>query len=125
MAHQWQAHYGEPSRKAYHNKEWGDKIESIGLMPSNTGQPGGKRTGQQMAHYIIPGGLFARVCGVLLSGGFRLAWGEIVAELEGGTGKGKTTRVKFTCPACVANAWGKPDLELICGRCKVEMIGEA
>jgi hypothetical protein len=29
-------------------------MESIGLVPSNTGLPGGKRTGQQMTHYIMP-----------------------------------------------------------------------
>ena len=28
-------------------------------MPSNTGQPGGKRTGQQMTHYILEDGPFA------------------------------------------------------------------
>ena len=129
MAHQWQAHCGTPSRKAYHNHEWGDKMESIGLMPSNTGEPGGKRTGQQMTHYIIQGGLFERVCASLLSDGFRLAWGEITADITvdpgtKGGGKGKTTRVKFTCPGCQANAWGKPTLKLICGDCFVRMIAE-
>jgi predicted SprT family Zn-dependent metalloprotease len=129
MAHQWQAHGGTPSRKAYHNREWAEKMESIGLMPSDTGKPGGKKTGQQMTHYIISGGLFERVCAVLLSDGFKLAWGEIVTECDGGVGgkgggKGKTTRVKFTCPACDVNAWGKPTLKLICGTCLVPMIVE-
>lgn len=129
MVHQWQAYCGTPSRKAYHNKEWADKMESIGLMPSDTGKPGGKRTGQQMTHYIIPGGLFEQVCNTLLSDGFRLAWGEITSDLidEPGTkggGKGKTTRIKFTCPSCNGNAWGKPSLKLICGTCLVSMTIE-
>lgn len=129
MAHQWQEHCGNPSRKGYHNSEWAEKMESIGLMPSDTGQPGGKTTGQRMTHYIIPGGRFERACAALLSDGFKLAWGEIMTELEGdevekGGGKGKTTRVKFTCPACGANAWGKPDLKLICGICLVPMLPE-
>jgi hypothetical protein len=130
MVHQWQEHKGTPSRKSYHNRQWAEKMESLGLMPSDTGAPGGKKTGQKVSHYIIPGGPFARVCALLLSDGFRLAWGEIIAEVaddeeEGsGTGKGKTTRVKFTCPACRANAWGKPDLKLICGVCLVPMRGE-
>lgn len=129
MAHQWQSHCGTPSRKAYHNHQWAEKMESIGLMPSDTGQPGGKKTGQHMTHYIIPGGLFERVCAALLFDGFHLAWGEIVAEIEDdkvkkGVGKGKTTRVRFTCPACGANAWGKPMLKLICGDCLVPMIAE-
>jgi hypothetical protein len=131
MAHQWQEHCGTPSRKAYHNRQWADKMESIGLMPSDTGQPGGKKTGQHMTHYIIPGGPFARACAALLSDGFRLAWGEIVTDIEGvegepgkGGGKTKTTRVKFTCPGCSANAWGKPALKLICGECLVPMEAE-
>lgn len=131
MTHQWQAHCGTPSRNAYHNREWAEKMESIGLMPSNTGIPGGKKTGQQMTHYIISGGLFERVCAALLFDGFHLSWGEIVADIDenqvekgGGSGKGKTTRVRFTCPACDANAWGKPTLKLICGDCLVLMIAE-
>jgi hypothetical protein len=35
-------------------------MERIGLMPSATGAPGGRRTGQRMTHYIIRGGLFDR-----------------------------------------------------------------
>lgn len=131
MTHQWQAHCGTPSRKAYHNREWAEKMESIGLMPSDTGQPGGKKTGQHMTHYIIHGGLFERVCATLVFEGFHIAWGEIVAEIDDGqvdidkgSGKGKTTRVRFTCPVCDANAWGKPTLKLICGNCMVLMIAE-
>ena len=127
MVHQWQSYFGTPSRNAYHNREWGEKMESIGLMPSNTGKPGGKKTGQQMTHYIIPGGPFDRACAALLSEGFRLAWGEIVEEVEddtGGKGVGKGTRVKFTCPKCGANAWGKATLKLICGVCLVTMQPE-
>ena len=60
MAHCWQAHYGMPSRAGYHNREWAAKMEALGLMPSDTGKPGGKRTGQRMAHYLISGGRFAQ-----------------------------------------------------------------
>lgn len=40
MCHLWQQHYGTPSQRTYHNKEWADKMESIGLMPSTTGKIG-------------------------------------------------------------------------------------
>jgi len=40
MCHLWQQDYGHPSR-AYHNKEWAAKMEEVGLIPSDTGQPGG------------------------------------------------------------------------------------
>ena len=128
MAHQWQEHYGKPSRRGYHNREWAKKMESLGLMPSDTGEPSGKKTGQRVSHYILLGGPFAVVCAVLLSDGFKLAWGEIVAEVENddmGIFKGVnaistiSTRVKFTCPRCGANAWGKSSLKLVCGDCEI------
>lgn len=74
MAHEWQFHFGKPGRRGYHNREWADKMEALGLMPSDTGRPGGKRTGERMSHYIIEGGAFDVKCGWLLNDGFRLAW---------------------------------------------------
>jgi predicted SprT family Zn-dependent metalloprotease len=62
MVHLWQAHFGTmKARRAYHNAEWGAKMEAIGLMPSHTGKPGGRKTGQQMADYAIAGGRFEAV----------------------------------------------------------------
>ena len=58
MCHLWQQAFGKPSRSGYHNKEWGNKMQAVGLMPSKTGAPGGKMTGQQMADYPIAGGVF-------------------------------------------------------------------
>ena len=66
MAHLWQYHFGNPGRGRYHNKEWADKMESIGLMPSSTGKPGGAKTGDCMADYAIEGGLFLQSCNCLL-----------------------------------------------------------
>jgi predicted SprT family Zn-dependent metalloprotease len=60
MVHCWQYHFGNPSRKSYHNLEWAKKMIEIGLMPSSTGEPGGKVTGQSMADYIIEEGLFIK-----------------------------------------------------------------
>jgi predicted SprT family Zn-dependent metalloprotease len=61
MCHLWQQEFGKPSRVAYHNREWAFKMELLGLMPSDTGQPGGRRTGQSISHYVIPGGAFEAV----------------------------------------------------------------
>jgi hypothetical protein len=58
MVHLKQYKLGKPSRRHYHNKEWAAEMKLIGLQPSSTGAPGGKETGQQMSHYIIPGGAF-------------------------------------------------------------------
>jgi len=61
MTHLWQQEFGKPSRTSYHNKQWAKKMESIGLMPSDTGEPGGSRTGQYMTQYIIKDGPFETV----------------------------------------------------------------
>lgn len=74
MAHLWQQHFGQPGRGRYHNEEWAQKMESIGLMPSSTGQPGGKRTGDMMADYPIAGGRFLTACERLLTSDFSLSW---------------------------------------------------
>lgn len=74
MVHAWQFHHGTPGRRGYHNKEWADKMEAIGLMPSSTGAPGGARTGEHMADYAIPGGHFLSVTDALLATGFQVSW---------------------------------------------------
>ena len=74
MVHLWQEHHGKPGRGRYHNDEWANKMERIGLMPSSTGQPGGKRTGDMMADYAITGGRFLSACEALLTGSFKLSW---------------------------------------------------
>lgn len=74
MCHLWQMQYGTPSAKTYHNREWAEKMESIGLMPSSTGRVGGKKTGQNMGDYPISGGLFLSVSNELHAKGFIVAW---------------------------------------------------
>lgn len=72
--HQWQLHYGKPSRQCYHNREWASKMEEIGLMPSDTGLPGGKMVGQAVRDYCVPGGRFEQATVALLQSGFLLSW---------------------------------------------------
>lgn len=74
MAHLWQHHFGDPGRGRYHNAQWAQKMESIGLMPSSTGQPGGMRTGDRMADYAMVGGRFLKACEDLLTQDFALSW---------------------------------------------------
>jgi len=61
MVHLWQHEFGNPARAYFHNREWVDKMETIGLIPSHTGEPGGKKIGQSISHYIDPNGLFHKV----------------------------------------------------------------
>jgi hypothetical protein len=137
MVHLWQQHHGkQQSRKAYHNAEWAEKMEAVGLMPSDTGKPGGKKTGQKMADYPIKGGRFETVAKAMLAEGHRFTWRDRVVEIaqemagagdEDGEGEGESEpkesksgkRVKFTCTGpCEANAWGKDTLRLKCLDCK-------
>lgn len=76
MVSMWQLLNGKPPRKRYRNIEWGDKCESLGLMPSDTGQPGGKRVGDGVLTYIIDGGPFDVISTQLIDGEFRLSWAD-------------------------------------------------
>lgn len=60
MIHEWEHEYGKPGKDGYHNREWGESMKAIGLMPSATGEPGGKQTGRRVSHYIMEGGLFEK-----------------------------------------------------------------
>lgn len=74
MCHQWQHQYGTPGRRRYHNKEWAEEMIRVGLMPTDTGKPGGKITGEHMSDYVIVGGEFSRVTEELLMSGFGITW---------------------------------------------------
>ena len=127
MCHKAQYQYGNPSRPGYHNKEWGAMMESLGLMPSSTGMEGGKRTGQKMTHYIIPGGRFEILALKYIEDGFKLNWAGITAGLAGllkPAAKKAKSKVKYTCPECKLNAWAKPEAPLMCGICRVDMESE-
>lgn len=147
MCHLWQHNLGTPSQRTYHNKEWGTKMEDIGLMPSNTGKPGGKKTGQQMMEYIIENGPFHQTTEALINMDvFKKLWfdrmmpgrtddlliqifseeetlelGNIsVRRLE--SNSNEKTKIKYTCPVCDYNLWGKPGLDIRCNECKSDYI---
>lgn len=114
MVHLWQEEFGKKkSRRGYHNREWGDKMEEVGLMPSSTAMPGGKKTGQRMSHYEIEGGAFSRAFD-RLPPEYALPW---VCEDLTETKASKRTKTKYTCPGCDANVWGKADLVIECRSC--------
>ena len=125
MAHLWQHHFGTPSRTGYHNKEWAAKMREIGLIPTDTGQPGGKDTGQKVTHFIEPGGRFEQACTAYLATGTAFLYHDRAGEGEAATRKKKAaSKTKYTCPACGMNAWAKPAARLICGDCSEELEPE-
>jgi hypothetical protein len=42
-----------------------------------------------------------------------------------GKPKAKKDKVKYTCPGCAANVWGKPGLVVVCGECGEPFSSEA
>ena len=145
MCHLWQQDFGHPSRAAYHNKEWAWKMEEVGLIPSDDGEPGGKKTGQHVHHYIQPEGRFIKAFNRLtqetlealrlkylpafphpeparrrVRSGSGAAGGETgEGGDEGGGEEGAekyTSKKKYSCP-CGNNVWGRPGLKIVCGEC--------
>jgi predicted SprT family Zn-dependent metalloprotease len=122
MAHLEQHHFGKPGRTGYHNKEWARMMRSVGLIPSDTGEPGGREVGQKVSHYIETYGGFHRACMELVSSGFDPLYVELWSESDKAKRKKKAaSKTRYTCPTCGVNAWAKPQTALICGDCEEKM----
>ena len=122
MVHLEQFHFGKPSRGGYHNRECAELMERIGLMPSDTGEPGGKRTGQRVTHYVIPSGPFDLV---YTEHEFVVPYFDLERDKQRTRGKRK---LGFTCPSCDDKLWGKPGAlraQPHCGKCGlIEMVAD-
>ena len=119
-------------------------METVGLMPSDTGQPGGKRTGQHMTHYLTKEGRYEQAFHTMPeeyklpftslegdwmqslpagTGGSKVKSGKsempVGANVAAGIARGGKSRekTKYNCPDCGINVWGKPELNLSCGDC--------
>lgn len=133
QVHQLQVLVGTPSRPTYHNAEWADMAEAVGLRPSSTGRPGGNRVGQRMDHYIEPGGRFEAAAERLLATGWDFRWEARATGSSGPgsneTGSGEEEKIKpptsskltYFCPSCGLRAWAKPNTNLMCGDCLVHL----
>jgi predicted SprT family Zn-dependent metalloprotease len=116
MCHLWQRDNGHPSRSGYHNGEWAEKMESVGLVPSDTGEPGGKKTGQRVRHYVMTDGPFEKAFYRLADKGLKYASTPWPKE-AGKTAAKAASKTKYECP-CGNSVWGKPGLNILCGGCK-------
>ena len=117
MTHLWQATHGRSPRSGYHDKQWSAKMKSIGLIPSHTGQVGGKKTGQKMTHYVQADGPYQVAYKDLQSTGFALKWQSPEEVKVKGKPKKQSSKTKFTCPKCQQNVWGCPEVRVACGVC--------
>lgn len=75
MVHCWQQCHGIPPKSKWHNIEWSNKMLEVGLIPSDTGKPDGKKVGQSMSHYPENNGRFISATVELLNAKkFILPW---------------------------------------------------
>lgn len=123
MVHLWQQEHGKPSRTGYHNREWADRMEMVGLMPSDSGLPEGKRTGQRVTHYVIDGGPFD-VAFQAMPPDCLLPWMSGAAADEKKKPATRPSKVKYTCPGCASNVWGRLGLLITCGACQELFVCE-
>jgi predicted SprT family Zn-dependent metalloprotease len=122
MVHERQHRFGKTSRRGYHNAEWASMMMEVGLYPSDTAEPGGKTTGQKVSHYIVKGVPFDVACDKLLRSGFTISY---IHRVDPATAKKKReSKTKYTCPDCLLNVWGKPDILVGCLRCEETMVSE-
>lgn len=145
MCHLWQESFGKPGAKGYHNREWADKMIEVGLIPSDTGLEGGKQLGTRMSDYIDEEGRLRDLLNVLPKDLWLpfetieiLSYEQLLdmvnmeddptkleelnnqlEELE--TAK-KKLKLKYSCPDCGVNVWGKVGLNILCGDCNCEFI---
>lgn len=148
LCHLWQHQYGRHKpRPGYHNQEWAEKMEQIGLIPSSTGEIDGSKVGQKMGDYPSPNGKFMHTSRMLIESGFGLGWidrdfnikhisyrsmpTEISDKLHTPllhsfpelaplvkTGREQKKKIKYCCPQCTTKVWGKPELLIMCACCK-------
>ncbi len=126
-----------PRSRDWHCRRWQACMQRIGLMPSHTGKPGGRKTGRNMSHYIIIGGEFEKAFNKISAKdiakynlpyqslfGFRnisaliaaveneteAAMAKEVAEKKGGKKCG------YICN-CGYKVWGKEGIPILCLKC--------
>lgn len=125
MTHVEQAAFGKLPRKGYHDRQWAEMMKAVGLIPSTTGEPGGKQVGQSVSHYIEADGKFDKACTELMNAGFVVPYVDLWTDDDDKKRATKAaSKTRYTCPDCDLNMWGKPDAHVICGDCDVAMAAD-
>src|SRR5262249_25531101 len=88
--------------------------------PSDTGEPGGRETGQKMSHYIEEGGAFEAVCAAYLAKNPTILYHDRVRD-QAARKKKNESKTPPICPSCERTAWSAKDFDLICKACGVDL----
>ena len=118
MCHLWQQIHGQPGRIGYHNREWAARMRALGLITSDTGQPGGNATGHRVDQYVDPAGAFQQAMERVPDSHW-LPWQQIPPGTDADLSR-RAIKHKYSCPNDHGNVWGKAGLWLICGHCRTE-----
>ncbi len=119
--HVFQFYLGNrPEKPKYHDREFSEIMEKIGLFTSSTGEEGGRRQGVKISHYIIPDGKFEKCCIEFLKN-HKLNWQNLsVLEKEKKTRERKS-KLKYVCPDCERSVSSKDEIKVMCMSCNQEM----
>lgn len=112
---------GQTKSNGYHCKKFATKMEEIGLIPSSTGKPGGRKTGYRMSDYMQEGGCFQKVCRELIESGLCLSWGSTRPKAKAAISSKAKGKVKFSCPVCSNVCWAASSRNLVCGDHMIQM----
>lgn len=138
MAHLWQHEFGQTTRRAYHNKQFAEKMREIGLKTYNIRNPS-RDVGQGVRETVIKDGLFEQAAKEL---NFDLRW---MSRTPGRTAppppplpilvpfndpnvisgpaepdeplpppppvRDPKQKITYQCPVCKKKVWGAPGLE--------------
>ena len=113
MCHLFQYHFGTPAKNGYHNQEWANKMEEVGLIASHTGMVGGNKTGYKMTHYVLEKGKYEKSFEKLEKLGGKMTWIESIGSAK----KIYPKKTKYVCGKCNMKLWGKGGLNISCGDC--------
>jgi hypothetical protein len=150
MVHLEQQHFGNPGRGRYHNCEFAVLMNRVGLIASDTGEEGGRSSGEHMSHYVSPGGAFDRASDFYLAHHSAVFFQDrayhVIQTGENSSGGGisgegpdregvdvdravrererkAASKTRFYCPTpkCTV-AWAKRGSEFICAKCEQGML---
>ena len=118
MCHLLQEETGTAPRRCYHNKNFAEVMEGVGLITSSTGEKGGKRTGQNMTHYILEGGAFDLAFEAMPKD-LMLPFSCYGLKKPANKKKVKkaSSTISYVCPVCGTKLRGKEGLNIKCVEC--------